>query len=316
MMRRGDTQRGVPRHPSPRHAPARRARSRRTPWILAAALFGAVVLGFGPVASVLTGLTGTLPGTDGGVAGAAGPEAILESPEPAEPADPPSARFDPATLPIPPRPPFVDVPPEPIRPLAPHALRGYVWPLEKGRLTLGFRHTPWGSWLVDGERFHDGIDLATFCGDRIVAAHDGVVVAAGRRYDHEIGRIGDLEPYFARLDRKRLWQTLPIVVIVDDGNGYRSVYAHFSKIKVRVGDEVRAGQLLGFEGMTGHASGCHLHYSIYSPLETARFRLRPDIVKRMKLPGHEVARIDPLRVLPPRAKDPEPNILDLETLRP
>jgi murein DD-endopeptidase MepM/ murein hydrolase activator NlpD len=34
---------------------------------------------------------------------------------------------------------------------------------------------------VEGTTFHDGIDLATFCGDRVVAAHDGIVLAAGRR---------------------------------------------------------------------------------------------------------------------------------------
>ena len=47
-------------------------------------------------------------------------------------------------------------------------LAGYVWPL-KGRLTLGFEHSGWGSRLVKGERFHDGIDIATSCGDRIRA---------------------------------------------------------------------------------------------------------------------------------------------------
>ena len=55
--------------------------------------------------------------------------------------------------------------------------------------------------IVDGEWFHDGIDLATFCGDRIRAAHDGVVLAAGRQYDHAMGWIGSMRPYLDRLDR-------------------------------------------------------------------------------------------------------------------
>ena len=63
--------------------------------------------------------------------------------------------------------------------------------------------------MVDGEKFHDGIDLATFCGDTIVAAHDGVVLAAGRHYDDQMGWIGDLSTYYARLDAKKLWIDAP-----------------------------------------------------------------------------------------------------------
>jgi murein DD-endopeptidase MepM/ murein hydrolase activator NlpD len=188
----------------------------------------------------------------------------------------------------------------------PQTLTGYRWPLLKGRLTLPFGPSPWGSRIVDGQNYHDGIDLATFCGDRIVAAHSGTVLAAGRHYDRVIGWIGDLSPYFARLDRKKLWSTLPIVVVIDDGNGYRSIYAHFGRIRVKKGDTVKAGQLIGYEGATGRASGCHLHYGLFSPDETATFTIDRDVAKRMKLPRHQIARIDPLLVLPNRHKDPAP----------
>ena len=187
-------------------------------------------------------------------------------------------------------------------PMPPEALSGYQWPLPRGRLTLDFGPSRWGSRIVDGELFHDGIDLSTFCGDRIVAAHAGTVIAAGRHFDELMGWVGDLEPYLKRLDRKKLYGTLPIVVIVDDGNGYRSVYAHFSKLKVKKGQTVKAGQLLGWEGATGRASGCHLHYGLFSPLETATFRIDPDVVKRMKVPDQQIARIDPMLVLPDRPK--------------
>lgn len=187
-------------------------------------------------------------------------------------------------------------------PVPPERLTGYRWPLPRGRLTLPFGPSPWGSRIVDGEKFHDGIDLATFCGDRIVAAHAGTVLAAGRHYDAVMGWVGDLQPYLDRLDKKGLYPTLPIVVVIDDGNGYRSIYAHFSKITVSKGDVVKAGQLLGYEGMTGRASGCHLHYGLFSPLETATFKIDPTVVKRMKLPTHQLARIDPLPVLGERPK--------------
>jgi murein DD-endopeptidase MepM/ murein hydrolase activator NlpD len=177
-------------------------------------------------------------------------------------------------------------------------LTGYVWPIAHPRLTLPFGPTVWGSRVVDGKLFHDGVDLATFCGDRILAAHDGVVLAAGRHFDDFIGWVGSLTPYYDRLNAKHLWSELPIVVITDDGNGYRSVYAHFSKVVVRPGQLVRAGQLIGYEGMSGHATGCHLHYSLFSPLETATFGIEPKVAKDMRLPRLEIARIDPMLVFP------------------
>jgi murein DD-endopeptidase MepM/ murein hydrolase activator NlpD len=180
----------------------------------------------------------------------------------------------------------------------PAELTGYVWPLRRGRITLPFKAIPGGSRIKDGRLFHDGIDMATFCGDRVDAAHDGVVLAAGRRFDEFVGWIGDLAPYYRVLDKKKLWDDLPNVVVIDDGNGYRSVYAHFSEVTVKPGDVVRAGQRIGFEGATGHASGCHVHYGLFSPLETKTFGVRKDILHKLRVPKLEIARIDPLLILP------------------
>ena len=181
-------------------------------------------------------------------------------------------------------------------------LTGYRWPLPNGRLTQDFGPTTYASRVVNGKPFHDGIDLATFCGDRIVAAHDGVVLAASRHFDDAIGWLGDLTRYYRRLDAKELWKTLPIVVVIDDGNGYRSMYAHFAKVVVKRGQRVRPGDLLGYEGRTGNASGCHLHYGLFSPFERGEIAIERGVAKRMKLPRAEIARVDPLLVLPPRPK--------------
>jgi murein DD-endopeptidase MepM/ murein hydrolase activator NlpD len=178
-------------------------------------------------------------------------------------------------------------------------IHGYI------ELTKRLGPSRWGSRIVGGELFHDGIDLSTFCGDRIVAAHAGTVLAAGRHFDELMGWVGDLQPYLDRLDKKKAYGTLPIVVIIDDGNGYRSIYAHFSKVKVKKGQVVKAGQMLGWEGATGRASGCHLHYGLFSPLETETFGIDPEVVKRMKVPDQQIARIDPLLVLPDRPKKPK-----------
>ena len=144
------------------------------------------------------------------------------------------------------------------------------------------------------------MDLATFCGDHVRATHDGTVLAAGRHFDDFMGWVGSLSAYYRRLDVHQLWPELPIVIVIDDGNGYRSMYAHFSMVTVHVGQRVHAGQLIGYEGMTGHATGCHVHYGLYSPLETATFGIEPKVARDMRLPMLEVARIDPLLVLPYR----------------
>ena len=179
----------------------------------------------------------------------------------------------------------------------PSNLTGYAWPLRVGRITQPYGPSPFGTLVVGGELFHDGIDIASFCGDHVRAAHAGVVLAAGRRYDDALGWLGDLAAYTARNDAKKLWYSLPITVVVDDGDGYRSVYAHLNDIAVTVGEHVKVGAFLGWEGNSGNASGCHLHYGLFSPDETASFALQAKIAAKMKLPEAEIARIDPLRVL-------------------
>jgi murein DD-endopeptidase MepM/ murein hydrolase activator NlpD len=178
-------------------------------------------------------------------------------------------------------------------------LAGYSWPLHDGRITNPFGPSAAGTYIVAGVLFHDGVDIASFCGARVSAAHDGVVLAAGRHYDGYIGWVGDLAAYRAHLDAKKLWSGLAIVVVVDDGNGYRSLYVHLGRAAVKPGQRVHAGDLIGYEGKTGYATGCHLHYSIFRPSETATFATDPKLVKRSKLPVAEIARIDPLLVLPP-----------------
>ncbi len=196
----------------------------------------------------------------------------------------------------------------PTGPAPAKSLSGYAWPIAHPRITLPFGPTPWGTFVVDGDRFHDGIDIATFCGDRIMAAHDGTVIAAGRHFD-DAARAGSATSAgtTAASSRTACGGSCRWWWSIDDGNGYRSVYAHFGELRVQRGDRVRVGQLLGFEGATGHATGCHLHYGLFSPAETATYKLNAATAKRMKLPRYELARIDPFKVLPPR---PRPTATD------
>ena len=203
-----------------------------------------------------------------------------------------AAGASPAVTPAPPAPTGTVPAPTPV------ALTGYVWPVENARITQAFGPASAGLFVVDGRRFHDGIDIANFCGAPILAAHDGTVIAASRHVISLLGWTGDLAAYDAYLTSRNLWAAEARVIVIDDGDGYRSVYVHLHRIDVTVGQVVKAGQQIGLEGSSGHATGCHLHFSIYSPDDLDRWTTDPAEVAKYHLPTGEIARIDPLTVLP------------------
>ena len=90
-----------------------------------------------------------------------------------------------------------------------------------------------------GEDGHQGVDLAIDAGTDIYAAASGTVVVAGWYY------------------------TYGNCVIIDHGNGVRTLYAHCSSLDVSVGEEVTQGQVVGKVGMTGYATGNHLHFEVH-----------------------------------------------------
>jgi murein DD-endopeptidase MepM/ murein hydrolase activator NlpD len=99
----------------------------------------------------------------------------------------------------------------------------------------GMRGNPFGR----GHEFHNGIDFVVDIGTPILATGPGRVEAAS--YDGPNGNR----------------------VSVDHGFGYRSVYAHLSKLSVKAGETVQRGQVVGLSGNTGRSSGPHLHYTLY-----------------------------------------------------
>ena len=52
-------------------------------------------------------------------------------------------------------------------------------------------------------------------------------------------------------------------LIIDHGAGFKSLYGHFSKIKVGVGEKVTVQTVIGEVGSTGFSTGPHLHFEIY-----------------------------------------------------
>jgi murein DD-endopeptidase MepM/ murein hydrolase activator NlpD len=89
--------------------------------------------------------------------------------------------------------------------------------------------------------YHGGLDLAAPAGAPIRAPADGVVVLAAA------AEVFTLEGH---------------LLIVDHGMGLTSAFLHCSDLVVREGDSVVQGQLLGHVGMTGRATGPHLHWAL------------------------------------------------------
>ena len=89
-------------------------------------------------------------------------------------------------------------------------------------------------------KLHTGVDLAgSGCnGKPVVAAADGTVIVA--KYNSAYGNY----------------------IVIDHGGGITTLYAHSSKLEVKVGDTVKAGQEIMKVGTTGYSTGPHLHFEV------------------------------------------------------
>ncbi len=136
----------------------------------------------------------------------------------------------------------------PVAPVAGTSLPSMIWPTV-GRETQPFGCT--GFWAEprrgDCAHFHAGIDIANRRGTHIVAAAAGTIAYVGR------------EPWYHGTDRA--W-----VVIINHGNGVKTIYVHLQVRDVpgvKKGKHVDQGQLIGYMGATGRATGPHLHFGVW-----------------------------------------------------
>lgn len=114
-----------------------------------------------------------------------------------------------------------------------------IWPVDRSKIrghigAFGSRVHP----LYRTIRRHEGIDFSGPVGTQIVATGNGTVVV-----DKAVTGYG-------------------LQVMVDHGFGYKTRYAHLSKILVTPGQEVKRGQVIGLMGNTGRSTGPHLHYEV------------------------------------------------------
>lgn len=101
--------------------------------------------------------------------------------------------------------------------------------------TFGYRSDPFNH----RGKFHSGVDFTGALGTPIHSSGDGIVVTA----NNSSSGYGNQ-------------------VIIDHGFGYKTRYAHMSKILVKEGERVKRGQVVGAMGSTGRSTGTHLHYEV------------------------------------------------------
>ena len=115
------------------------------------------------------------------------------------------------------------------------------WPLPvAGTITSPFGHRidP----LTGEVSSHTGTDIACAEGTPILAAADGIVTVA-----NGLDSWGGSYGYYIQIDH---------------GTGLETLYAHCSSICVTTGQQVQAGQVIGYVGHTGRATGSHLHFEV------------------------------------------------------
>lgn len=99
--------------------------------------------------------------------------------------------------------------------------------------------------LYGKANWHTGIDISGYniLGKNIVAANAGTVIKAVTTYVPKKG--------YGKY------------VMIDHGGGYTTMYAHCTSLSVKVGQQVKRGQVIAQVGSTGNSTGPHLHFGIY-----------------------------------------------------
>ncbi|MBT4762155.1 MAG: M23 family metallopeptidase [Bdellovibrionaceae bacterium] len=107
----------------------------------------------------------------------------------------------------------------------------FIWPINKAKLSQKFSPSHNTS--------HAGIDLASHRGTPILAAHEGTIIFAGKKY-----------------------RGYGNMIIIERDDDWGSLYAHLDKLYIKSGEYVKQGEVIGTMGRTGRATGVHLHFEL------------------------------------------------------
>ncbi len=113
--------------------------------------------------------------------------------------------------------------------------KSFIAPVADVKITdsYGYNRDTVGQKIV-----HKGSDFRASTGTKVLAINSGIVRAA------------------------KTYSSYGNSIIIDHGMGITSLYMHLSELKVKQGDKVEIGQVIGLSGQTGYATGAHLHLSI------------------------------------------------------
>jgi murein DD-endopeptidase MepM/ murein hydrolase activator NlpD len=119
----------------------------------------------------------------------------------------------------------------------------FGWPTISRTITQRFGENPdyYKQFGLDG---HEGLDIGIISGTPVRAIGDGVVYSVESQHANRDGHVYGKQ------------------IRIDHSDGHKSIYAHLSKVFVKTGEFVRAGQMIANSGNTGNSTGPYLHLTI------------------------------------------------------
>lgn len=122
-----------------------------------------------------------------------------------------------------------------------------LWPVNGGRVSQLYGRT---SFAIKnyGSQWHNGIDIAAPIGTEIFAAADGTIINTGNQDAYRRCRGAGYGKF----------------IVVKHENGLTTLSAHLSRIIVETGQHVTKGEVIGYMGRTGWATGSHLHFTVFA----------------------------------------------------
>ena len=120
------------------------------------------------------------------------------------------------------------------------------WPLDKIYVTQKYGYTDFALSSKAYANGHNGVDFRASVGTRVKASLSGIVEG-----------IGDTDIVCSGASYGK-W------VLITHSNGLTTLYGHLSLIKVKAGDKVYTGDIIGYSGNTGFSTGPHLHFGLFA----------------------------------------------------